>query len=226
MLIKHSTVFAALFGNTGLTDVRFTDARFDIRDLRNFSQWLQYQYLEDLMKEGIDVTHKDIDAEWNIVNNGFWATPCPRNAFVDEGYDRVIKAYGFGEIFGSNSLKKTCITRLQDVLAFNEDPDDPFLWSDFLEPWVIKYAYDSTTPGSGLRKFLVDGFRMYSHKGATPEEHKVMMAQYPQGFLIDVMVAYDRDPGATARGYDAIYALDLCDYHEHKDEDERRNCSG
>lgn len=86
-----------------------------------------------------------------------------------------------------------------------------------INTYSIRYAYDNLPDGSALLTFLV---HVHCYQNDEFWVH-TMWDKYPSPFLMSVV---RRLAQGVHDDLDVLDNLELCDYHEHKNEDERKAC--
>jgi hypothetical protein len=85
--------------------------------------------------------------------------------------------------------------------------------------WVT-FAFRNLKEDDKLLAFLVDCHCSHWNPDADDEEEKILRAELPNAFLVQVMFKYYemRDRRLTSK------AVDICSYHDHKSDEERMVC--
>jgi len=123
---------------------------------------------------------------------------------------QLIGLYVFGNRFQLQELCRKSLDTLFNRLRKNSNSSLP-------DPGTVSLVFARLPHSSPLCRFLVDAYCNIgddSYYAADNED------EYPDSFLLAILRRYARD-SPSCNGY--IY-LDLCDYHGHKDNEERGAC--
>jgi hypothetical protein len=116
---------------------------------------------------------------------------------------RLIAMYVFGDQYQVTELRRYALDTIFDHIVGEEDALMP-------ETSSTKLAYSKLSPSSPMIRFLVDAFHGLGGVNCYEED-----VRHPRALLQAVLRRY---------ACHATEALDLCNYHDHETEDEKKSC--
>lgn len=139
---------------------------------------------------------------------GQWRNEDKKAAKGNLETDNLIKLHIFADKYGVEKLEAVTL----NGLSMHMKPFDVTLPSHE----SIRHAYKHLPNKSALLNFLVD----MQCRIKAQEWAKVGIRGLPSPFIVSVLARLTEKRGKS----NVWYQLKLCDYHEHKDEDERKAC--
>ncbi|KAF1960295.1 hypothetical protein CC80DRAFT_582855 [Byssothecium circinans] len=122
----------------------------------------------------------------------------------------LTKLYVFGDNYDVPDLRRQAIDAMFKLMH-----------DKIMSSTTIRYVFDELLEKDAMRRLLVDRV-CYSGGFLLDEDNDVDAEIYPPGFLLALVRRYeylvhDKKPGPD-------YSLDVCDYHEHETDKERKAC--
>lgn len=200
------------------------------KTLSCLSTWVCSCYTRDYLSDDEVDDYDDLHPDWDSLNDGnlnlkeslqYWwdfgafDTPLSWRLLSDDKFGMAhasIDLFSFAETYNIPRLRQDCLDRLcwyYSELSIGSKRSGPEPMTHFKD--LVRHAYDTTTPGSPIRRIVVDGFLILPI-ASTPAE------QLPVQFLTDVVNAYQQP--LPLRGG----RLFGCDYHDHESHEESKAC--
>ncbi|KAJ4378440.1 hypothetical protein N0V86_006143 [Didymella sp. IMI 355093] len=128
--------------------------------------------------------------------------------------DNIIYLYVLGDKRGVANLKLATLAGLfQELSLYRENSFLP-------NPSIIGYAYENLPVEHPLLRYLVDA---HCYHVRSDYWLRTDVLPYPLIFLMNLMSRYAQFIQRELSAWDD-HELDLCDYHDHKDKDEKAKC--
>jgi hypothetical protein len=201
LLIYHSDFFrAALTGN-------FKEAENNIVALRDdephifefFVHWLYHKELP---------TKANAPAE--LLKD--WDTGDFADSFK---IDNIFRLYVLGDKRGVANLKLATLAELFQELSRYHNQEYVLA-----NPSAIGYAYENLPAEDPLLRYLVDD---HCYRARSDHWLRIDVLPYPQVFLGNLMSRYAKFAQGKIGAW-GDHELELCDYHDHKDKNEKAKC--